>query len=790
LRTLIVAVLAGLCVCSSAAAASRFRPRIGGAMGIIPAAGHQEIASGSAIPVVYHGGAVMRGVTVHTIFWAPSGYRFDGPPTASAPGYKQVIQRFLTDVAHDSGTAGNVFSVLPSYPDQTGPGSYNIAYNPATDSIDAADPYPPSGQQCPSPAGIAACVTDLQVQREIDKLIRARAPRARGLHDVWFVFLPPDVDTCTSIGVCGTNAYAGYHALSNFGAGPVIYAAIPDPLIEQVPPPGSDPQGNPEGEAAVDVTAHELAEAITDPEGAGWMDPNGFETGDKCESGPQHGTPLGYALNGSPYNQVINGDQYLIQGMWSNAGLGCTQRTTGTTSALPLATVNLGQFNPQVSGGLGVPVRGVPVTVLLARAGNVIAGATTTSRAGGAWGPVSLQSLDSPGRHAVGDDRDEILVRYGRGGPRPDLIEVGSGGNPFTAAGWTSWTDLDSGYRVGKDSLVLAPCSQTGVLVLTVGGVSTDPPIEHCETESDLAVVRTRNLGFGSSLRFSSQDNRAVSQDNPDGALVRLTIALGEPGSVSATGNRQVQFDPTGFPLCSADLQAQSVRCTGLVPGERYTMTRGRRHAVRHARADSRGTIVVRRFPGRRGIEGGDLLILTNRARRRLTALHVAHLRVDVHGAQGKLASGRCQPDEYYGPPPTAPSPSLAVGLGLSGSGTICPASGRARGLPATGIVQSDEFSGGTTRTEIPTLTTTSPLAGEIVYGPFVALAQTSSRARVAVSITRLGSRRSVFRARDVNTFRGTVVRALPAGVYAAKWVVTDVNGDTRTVQTRFVEFR
>ena len=32
---------------------------------------------------------------------------------------------------------------------------------------------------------------------------------------------------------------------------------------------------------------------MTDPEGVGWLDPNGYEVGDKCVYGPQLGTPLG-----------------------------------------------------------------------------------------------------------------------------------------------------------------------------------------------------------------------------------------------------------------------------------------------------------------------------------------------------------------------------------------------------------------------------------------------------------------------------------------------------------------
>ena len=37
----------------------------------------------------------------------------------------------------------------------------------------------------------------------------------------------------------------------------------------------------------------------------------------------------------------------------------------------------------------------------------------------GSWGPVSLVAAKGNSLHALGDDRDEILVRYGAGGPKP-----------------------------------------------------------------------------------------------------------------------------------------------------------------------------------------------------------------------------------------------------------------------------------------------------------------------------------------------------------------------------------
>ena len=116
---------------------------------------------------------------------------------------------------------------------------------------------------------------------------------------------------------------------------------------------------------------------MTDPTGVGWMDPNAYEVGDKCEFGSQHGTPLGFAADGSPYNQVINGDHWYTQEMWSQAdGTDgeCVQATQATIadSPLPLPTVNLTQFSPDVSGNIGgnPGASGVSVEVQLIRAGH------------------------------------------------------------------------------------------------------------------------------------------------------------------------------------------------------------------------------------------------------------------------------------------------------------------------------------------------------------------------------------------------------------------------------------
>jgi hypothetical protein len=803
----VLTVLAVLTLTAGSAAAARrsgaatprptFTPRVRFAMGLLPIHGAQEVATSPSIPVVYHGGMVMRNVTIHTIFWAPAGYRYDGSPGAGAVGYAPLIQQFLADVAHDSGSTSNIFSLLNQFGDRSGSGSYQIHYDPAVDSITDTHPYPAATNQCPSPSGIATCVTDLQVQREVDRVIGTSDTAARGLTNIYFVLLPPDVDECITIGSCGTTAFAGYHSAFSLGHGLTVYSAIPDPQIEFTPPPGSDPQGNPEAESTIDTVAHEAVEAITDPVGTGWMDPNGFETADKCENGPQQGTPLGYASDGSPYNQLIDGHQYLIQDIWSNARSGCVQSSTTVASIPPLHTLTLRQFSAQVSGNLGVRRR-LSVALIVARAGAPVAIAQGESRADGSWGPLTLRGRNGD-PHAVGDDRDVIEAFYGLGpnSPSPDLVETGDGGNPFTESGFTGWFDLDHGYAVssaaGGTMYVIGPCGQTGVLSLRIGASPAPSPTDQCETETDFAPIVVHRVGLGTPVTMTSEDNRGGSALEPDGALVRMTIGLGEPGSVSAVGNNQLLVAPTGFPTCTAFLRIRTVRCSGLVPRAPYRLLRGSR-TLGHGRAGSAGAATVGGLP----LQGGEVVTLVNAAGRRLTSLHVAHLRVDLIGNETAVASGACQAGEYWGPPVSKPPVSSAIGAGIGGTGTICPPNSHAKGLSAADIAQTDDFSGGQTVTQVPQIESTAPIQDETLYGSFVASAQSglpgphgsvsATGVPVALSITPAGSKRRVFHSANVDTPRGVDVPALTPGSYVATWVLHDASGDTRTVTTRFVD--
>ncbi len=416
------------------------------------------------------------------------------------------------------------------------PGDYSIHFSAATDVILDTNPYP--AQACASPNQTKTCILDSQpVDRDRPRGVDARGTAA-GSPNLWYAFTLPDVDECIVPGACESNAYGGCPLRLRPSTGTATRRrstrTTGDPIVETgtVLTPGSDPEGNPDAEVTVDTVAHETNEAMTDPEGVGWLDPNGFEVGDKCENGPQYGTPLGVAPDGSPYNQVINGDEYLTQEIWSNDGYdgnparqNCVQGTSGHGyQDLPLPQVNLTQFSRTVTGNIGHATAGVNVTVSLLRgsAATRVARASGMTNANGDWS-VKLA-------HPVGDDRDEIDVHYsGTGAPAPakQVILTGNGGNPFTESGWTGWTAMDQGFALtnhdavtGDPSLTIAPCFQTGV-------ESYDSRRRHRSRVSDgllfgtasgaADTARRSRCSAGKVVTYSTNDNRAFQP--PDAAV-------------------------------------------------------------------------------------------------------------------------------------------------------------------------------------------------------------------------------------------------------------------------------
>jgi len=129
----------------------------------------------------------------------------------------------------------------------------------------------------------------------------------------------------------GSAGYCGWHSYGSCKGVPVQFAFIfnldgDSGCVSGSPPANPGWQMSTAVHAMAGVSAHELAEMITDPDvSSGWFDSSGMENGDKC------------AWTFAAANPVFsNGITWRIQGEWSNAA---AIATTGYATNLNGATV-------------------------------------------------------------------------------------------------------------------------------------------------------------------------------------------------------------------------------------------------------------------------------------------------------------------------------------------------------------------------------------------------------------------------------------------------------------------
>ncbi len=277
--------------------------------------------------MTYHGGALVIGPhTTHVVYWQPPGF------TVTAQ-YHTLIERFLADVAADSGRATNVYATDTQYDDSTNTFiQYQQTYAGALNDTNA---FPATVAGCPLTDGtntVANCLTQTQESTELDNFIQANS-LPRGLDHLYLFVLPDNVETCVDdFSDCGnildtSPRYCAYHSSFNIGGhGLTLWAN--QPYIGFGHSPAHCNSGTASARPNGDVTDHELNvishehnEIITDPTGAGWFDTNGAgENGDLCNF--NFGTRI--ANNGvGDYNQLINHNPYEIQLEWSNASSAC-----------------------------------------------------------------------------------------------------------------------------------------------------------------------------------------------------------------------------------------------------------------------------------------------------------------------------------------------------------------------------------------------------------------------------------------------------------------------------------
>ena len=308
-----ILLLAGLVLGATASSVTAASPTRAPILGVVPHAGQSAAAPQLLSEAIGAAG--------------PAELTFD-------PSYETLINRYFTDVAHDSGGTGNVYSVATQYYD-TGP--VHIQYQSTVGGSYAdRDPLPANG--CDDHVD-AYCLTDLQLEHEIQTVLTAKGWQG-GPNHIFFLMTPNGVGSCFDglSGQCSTNAFCAYHsAFTDSNNDDVIYANEP---YEGSPGGCTDAasQGFPndtDADTTINTISHEHNESITDPLGNAWLanDGNEDEVADLCAY--DFGTAAGGTPGVDAYNQTINGHHYDLQQEYSNADGGCVQGLGGPTSLPP-----------------------------------------------------------------------------------------------------------------------------------------------------------------------------------------------------------------------------------------------------------------------------------------------------------------------------------------------------------------------------------------------------------------------------------------------------------------------
>jgi hypothetical protein len=379
--------------------------------------GNPDIGECTEQPLLQPGASTsvyfMPTTSTYFVYWQPTG------APAFPKGYETAVTDFFKGLEHENGSDQNFYSVLTQYgvKDETHFGK----------AIKDKDPYPAESSGCDlseeRPLS-TPCISVRQVTAEIKELVKKhKLPAQRNeagqfeATNTFFLMLPPGVSVCDStyethvtIGCSGLR-YCAYHDFS------VNYSEQDESPVWAVMPylPGvkgcEDPQHpNSAYEDEFPPLEHEFAEMATDPYGVGWFNQStdgAEEVADICIqdtwSYPSQAfhekmawrTALGTAPNGALYNQVIDGHEYYLQQLYSNATETCVQRSGKL--ALPTPTVTkLSPAKGSVAGGKKVKITGLNF--------ETVTGVSFGKRAAKSFTATSLTSITavSPAATAAG----------------------------------------------------------------------------------------------------------------------------------------------------------------------------------------------------------------------------------------------------------------------------------------------------------------------------------------------------------------------------------------------------
>jgi hypothetical protein len=236
--------------------------------------------------ISYHGGPVMLGTTHVYYIW------YGNWSGNNAPS-------ILTNLAQHIG-GSPYFNINTTY------------YNGSNTHVSNSVVYMSSTNDAYSQG---SNLSDAQVQAIVSNAISSGA-LPKDTNGIYFVLTSADVNE--SSGFC--TQYCGWHTRGTIAGSDIKYAFIgnPDRCPSACSVQTTSPNGNAGADGMASIIAHELEEAVTDPDLNAWYDNRGQENADKCAW--TFGTT--YTVNGAQANMSLGGLNFLIQRNWVNANGG------------------------------------------------------------------------------------------------------------------------------------------------------------------------------------------------------------------------------------------------------------------------------------------------------------------------------------------------------------------------------------------------------------------------------------------------------------------------------------
>lgn len=244
-------------------------------------------AKTSSNGIFYHGGPLILGTPAAYYIW------YGNWSGNTAPS---ILASFGSSLG-----GSPYFNINSTYYD----GSGTHVSGAATLGVSAADNY-----------SQGTSLSDAAVQNVVANAIGSGA-LPKDTNAVYFVLTSADVNETS--GFC--TQYCGWHTHATIGGSDIKYSFVgnPDRCPSACEAQTTSPNGNAGADGMASIIAHEFEEAITDPDLNAWYDRRGSENADKCAW--TFGT-TSTAPNGSLYNMVLGGSEYLIQRNWVNASGG------------------------------------------------------------------------------------------------------------------------------------------------------------------------------------------------------------------------------------------------------------------------------------------------------------------------------------------------------------------------------------------------------------------------------------------------------------------------------------